>query len=156
MKLVCIQSRINDFTVGSIYHDATRETYSGNKERNVIGNKLGRWILNNGGLQVRGVYSSIPMATFEPAPTKSLRKMMVRAFVKYAKDRGWGDSKNGARYSWSGNAFNNANDWARNWADGYFCNDGTPIEAFAEHFEPGQQITQHDIDGYVDEEMSYL
>lgn len=154
MKLVCVHSRVTSFKVGDIVNSYQCPIDKGGSLL-VDGRTSLGWFLNSDdGLSI-GSGSGDPFATFKPFQ-KSLRKMMVRAFVKYAKDRGWGDSKNGARYSWSGNAFNNANDWARNWADGYFWNDGTPIEAFAEHFEPGQQITQHDIDGYVDEEMSYL
>lgn len=117
MKLICIQSRVNDFTVGEIYRDKTRLKWGDCRERVVSGKFLGNWILNDGGLKVLGVDKNDPMATFKPA--KSMMKMLVRAFVLVAKSRGWGDSKSGAFKSWSGTPYGNSKDWARVIAGSY-------------------------------------
>lgn len=146
MKLFCVHSRVNSFKVGDIVKVYPSPYISTCKRKNCVGGRLaGGWILNSDdGLSII-TGNDEPLATFKPVQ-KSLRKMMVRAFVKYAKERGC---------VWSRSSYNNENDWARSWANGYF-NGAEPIPEFTDYFETGQQITQHDIDGYVDEEMSYL
>lgn len=95
------------------------------------------------------------IAKFKMPGHKSHRKMLVRAFTKCAKERGWGDSKNGAFKSWSGTPYKNAKDWARWWAENYVDRDGNLLEEFAEYYD-GDVIDQSAIDGFVDEELDSL
>lgn len=58
----------------------------------------------------------------EARKSKSMMKMLVRAFALAAKARGWGDSKNCAFSSWSGTPYSNNKSWARCVAVSYDLN----------------------------------
>lgn len=151
-KLVCIQSRVKDFTVGCVYRDKLKkEQFGDGFERLVDGNRQSDWILNQCGLEVRGSIIGDPFATFKEAKNKkTLLKMLARAYANYAKSRGWGDSKNGAFKSWSGTPYTGLKDWARNMAIGD-CMETIIDEARKE----GALIDQEYMNYHADESMSY-
>lgn len=89
----------------------------------------------------------------------TIRKHLVNAFTKVAKERGWEDSKNTAR-GLRACGFKSARQWGRMMADYYFSNDNLyPVEdAIAEMLEDaaraGTPLTQVDFDAFVEEEIS--
>lgn len=147
-KLICTYSNIKPFKVGQKY-TASKESKNG-----VLRFKHSGYgaIVYSDKVAVRG--TSETFAEFEVVK-KSHRKMLVRSFTKYAKERGWGDSKNGAFMPWSRTNYLSAKDWARWRADSYVDRNGNLLEEFAEYYND-DVIDQSAIDGFVDEEMSNL
>lgn len=147
ITLICTYSNIKPFKVG--------QKYTASKDRHgVLRFKHSGYgaIIYSDKVAIRGI--SETFAEFDVVK-KSHRKMLVRAFTKCAKERGWGDSKNGAFKSWSGTPYKNAKDWARWWAENYVDRDGNLFEEFAEYYN-GDVIDQSAIDGFVDEELDSL
>lgn len=143
--VICTGSTLTGFTAG--------EEYQLNK----------RVIKSNGGLSYfvsgtgkGGEYeiktSGGHLAEFK-VKTKTLLKMLVRAFVTHARSKGWGDSKKGPHKSWSQTPFKNANEWARFMASGYDMKETK--ESILEYGDV-KFIDQAAVDFFVDEEMSYF
>ena len=79
--------------------------------------------------------------------------MLVRAFVTYARSRGWGDSKKDPHNAWTQTPFKSANEWARFMASAY---DMKELKANIIESEGVKLIDQAAVDFFVDEEMSYF
>lgn len=118
---ICTHSVIPSFVAGESYEIIT-ESNNG-KRFKLAGGWIGK-VLGDDPNEITVKGTDRVFATFnkgEARKSKSMMKMLVRAFVLVAKARGWGDSKNGAFKSWSGTPYNNTKDWARNIAFSYDC-----------------------------------
>lgn len=151
MKATCTKSNTPLFKAGCAYEIADHSNgwvtvLNHHGDKDFYGMASGRR-----NISVNGVNRLI--AKFKMPGHKSHRKMLVRAFVKCAKSRGWGESKNGPLKSWSRTGYNGAKEWARCWADGYCNESGELLECFR---EDGEELDQTFFDFFADEELDSL
>lgn len=89
---------------------------------------------------------------------KTIRKSLVRAFTKIAKERHWDNSAK-TPYNLSRYGFKSARDWGRHMVSMYELDNVLEMpESLVEAIEYCKQndmpITQHDFDYFAEEELS--
>lgn len=90
---------------------------------------------------------------------KTIRKYLVNAFTKVAKERGWEDSSKHPR-GLRACGFKSARQWGRAMADNYFYPgnlhgmDSVVVEMIEQAALNDEPLTQHDFDALAEEEIS--
>lgn len=92
---------------------------------------------------------------------KTYRKMLINAFEKAARERGWHDSKITPNCITS-YGFKDCRQWAREMASWYGIEADYPyqdqavIEMMEEAAREDRPLTQHDFDDFVRDEIYYM
>lgn len=134
----------NDYQITASSKDAEKGSAKAYRLTNVGG---GVWECRS----TKGVIAQFNCAEAKPEKKKSIMKMLVRAFKKYAISNGWNDSKK-SKFSncWREIGCSSLNDWARSMAFSY---DPEYIIQCAN--EDGDTVNQDYLDEYAETEMSY-